>query len=176
MREINCKRSKTTSFCRWYVITHGKVYSINYKINISREVSGGPVVRTLEFPLLGAQVWPLVGELTRFHLKVAQSCPILCNPMDYTAQGILQARLLEWIAFPFSRGSSQPRDRTQVSCIAGRFFTSWATREGLTCCTAKKKKKSKQLKNSVSLQDMELPFRSQKPPSTKPVTNKVIQW
>ena len=43
--------------------------------------------------------------------------------------GILQARILEWVAFPFSRGSSQPRDGTQVSYIAGRFFTSWATRE-----------------------------------------------
>ena len=43
--------------------------------------------------------------------------------------GILQARILEWVAFPFSRGSSQPRDRTQVSPITGRFFTSWATRE-----------------------------------------------
>ena len=46
--------------------------------------------------------------------------------MDYTVLGILQARILEWVAFPFSRASSQPRDRTQVSCIAGRFFTSWA--------------------------------------------------
>ena len=45
--------------------------------------------------------------------------------------GILQARILEWVALPFSRGSSQPRDRTQVSCIAGRFFTSWTTRETL---------------------------------------------
>ena len=43
--------------------------------------------------------------------------------------GILQARILEWVAFPFSRGSSQPRGQTQVSRIAGRFFTSWATRE-----------------------------------------------
>ena len=43
--------------------------------------------------------------------------------------GLLQARILEWVALLFSRGSSQPRDRTQVSCIAGRFFTSWATRE-----------------------------------------------
>ena len=43
--------------------------------------------------------------------------------------GILQARILEWVAFPFSRGSSQPRDWTQVSRIAGRLFTSWATRE-----------------------------------------------
>ena len=49
--------------------------------------------------------------------------------MDYTVHGILQARVLEWIAFPFSRGSSQPRDLTQVSCTAGRFFTSWDTRE-----------------------------------------------
>ena len=49
--------------------------------------------------------------------------------MDYTVHGILQARILEWVAFPFSRESSQPRDQTQVSHIAGGFFTSWATRE-----------------------------------------------
>ena len=49
--------------------------------------------------------------------------------MDNTVHGILQARILEWVAFPFSSGSSQPRDRTQVSHIAGGFFTSWATRE-----------------------------------------------
>ena len=47
--------------------------------------------------------------------KVSQSCLTFCNPMDYTVQGILQARILEWVAFPFSRRSSQPRDRTQVS-------------------------------------------------------------
>ena len=52
----------------------------------------------------------------------------LCDPMDYTVHGILQARILEWVAFPFSRGSSQPRDKTQVSHIAGGFFTSWAPR------------------------------------------------
>ena len=49
--------------------------------------------------------------------------------MNYTVHGILQARILEWVAFPFSRESSQPRDRTQVSHIVGRFFTSWAIRE-----------------------------------------------
>ena len=49
--------------------------------------------------------------------------------MDYTVHGILQARRLEWVVFPFSRGFSQPTDRTQVSHIAGEFFTSWATRE-----------------------------------------------
>ena len=49
--------------------------------------------------------------------------------MDYTAHGILHATILEWVAIPFSRGSSQPRDRTQVPHIEGRFFTIWATRE-----------------------------------------------
>ena len=44
------------------------------------------------------------------------------DPKDYTVHGILQVRILEWVAFPFSRGSSQPRDRTQASSIAGRFF------------------------------------------------------
>ena len=57
-------------------------------------------------------------------VKVTQSSPNLCDPMDYTVHGILQARILEWVAFPFSRASSQPRDRTQVSCIVGRFLTS----------------------------------------------------
>ena len=49
--------------------------------------------------------------------------------MDYAVHGILQARILEWVAYPFPKGSSQPRDRTQVSRIAGRFFSSWATNE-----------------------------------------------
>ena len=64
---------------------------------------------------------------------VSQLCPSLCNPMDCSppgssVHGILLARTLEWIAIPFSRGSSWSRDRTRVSCIAGRFFTIWATR------------------------------------------------
>ena len=46
--------------------------------------------------------------------------------------GILQARILEWVAFPFSKGSSQPKNQTQVSCIAGGFFTNWAIREANT--------------------------------------------
>ena len=94
-------------------------------------------------------------------VKVAQSCPALCDSMDCIVHGILQARLLEWVncsllqgifpgfpdcrwilyqlshqespkipewvAYPFSNGSSQPRNQTGVSCIAGRFFTNWAT-------------------------------------------------
>ena len=62
-------------------------------------------------------------------VKVAQLCLTLCNLMDYTVHGILQARIPEWVAFTFSRAFSQPRDRTQVFCIAGRFFTSWTTRD-----------------------------------------------
>ena len=57
-------------------------------------------------------------------VKVTQSCPTVCEPMDCIVHGILQARILEWVAFPFCRGSSQPRDHTQVSHIMGRFFTS----------------------------------------------------
>ena len=71
----------------------------------------------------------LVIGLKWSEVKVAQSYPTLCNPMDYRVHGILQARILEWEVFRFSRGSSQPRDQTQVSRIAGGFFTSWATRE-----------------------------------------------
>ena len=71
------------------------------------------------------------------HLKlllVTQSCWILCDPMDCSppgssVHGILQARILEWVAIPFSRGSSRPRDRTLVSPITGRFFTVWTSRE-----------------------------------------------
>ena len=64
----------------------------------------------------------------------AQSCLTLCDPMDSSppgssVHGILQARILEWAAIPFLRGSSQPRNQTRVSFIEGRFFTIWTTRE-----------------------------------------------
>ena len=70
-------------------------------------------------------------QLSSMHevkVKVAQCCPTLCDPMDCSlpgssAHGVLQARILDWVAIPFSRGSSQPRDQTQVSHIAGGFFT-----------------------------------------------------
>ena len=70
------------------------------------------------------------------HAKSLQSHTILCNPMDCrppgsSVHGVLQARILEWVAIPFSRGSSWPRNRTQLSCIAGRCFTVWVTREAL---------------------------------------------
>ena len=86
--------------------------------------------------------WPInIIKGTKYHYpsrrkesEVAQSCPILCDPMDWSPLGssihqIFQTRILEWVAISFSRGSSWPRDQTWVSCIAGRFFTIWATRE-----------------------------------------------
>ena len=80
--------------------------------------------------------WKHTKQLTstawvKWKVKVTQLCPTLCNPMDYTVHGILQARILEWVAFPFPMGSSQPKDQTQVSHIASRFLTSWAAREAL---------------------------------------------
>ena len=85
----------------------------------------------LRFPCLhrySVLLWPA------HVLLIAQSCLILCNPIDYslpgsTLHGILQARILEWIAIPFSRGSSLSRGWTWVSCVAGRFFNVWAIRE-----------------------------------------------
>ena len=73
-----------------------------------------------------------IKELVR--VKVDQWCPTVCNPMNRSppgssVHGILQERIMEWVAIPFSRGSSQPRDWAQVSGIAGGFFTIWATWE-----------------------------------------------
>ena len=62
-------------------------------------------------------------------VKVTQLCLTLCDPVDYIVHRILQSRILEWVAFPFARGSYQSRDQTQVSHIAGGFFTNWATKE-----------------------------------------------
>ena len=66
--------------------------------------------------------------------EVTQSCPTLCDPVDcslpgFSIHGILQARILEWVTTSFSRGFSPPRGGTSVSCIGGRRFTLWATRE-----------------------------------------------
>ena len=74
----------------------------------------------------------------RVKVLIAQSCPALCDPMDCSpsgssVHGVLQTRILEWVAVPFSRESSQSRNWTQVSHIVGGFFTSWATREARCC-------------------------------------------
>ena len=68
----------------------------------------------------------------RAHNTKLPPCSMDCSPPDSSVHGIFQAKILEWIAIPFSRGSSQPRNLTQVSCIAGRFLTIWATKESQT--------------------------------------------
>ena len=84
-------------------------------------------------------MWYFVYKCIYIYVCVAQMCPTLCDPMDWSppcssVHGLLQGRIVEWIAMHFSRGSSQLRDWTQVSCIAGRFFTVWATWEALQVC------------------------------------------
>ena len=76
--------------------------------------------------------------IVEIQVLIAQTCLTLCDPMDYSPLGssvhwILQARILEWVAMPFSRGSSQLRDQSRVSCIAGRLFTIWVTAEIQRC-------------------------------------------
>ena len=73
-------------------------------------------------------------DLSVVEVKVAYLCLTLCDPVDCSlpvssVHGILQAGILEWVAIAFSRGSSQLRNWTEVSCLAGRFFTNWTTRE-----------------------------------------------
>ena len=82
------------------------------------------------------EIFKSIKYCSKVKSEVAQSCPTLCDPMDCSLlgspiRGIFQARVLEWVAISFSRGSSWPRDQTQVSRIAGRRFTLWATREAL---------------------------------------------
>ena len=78
--------------------------------------------------------WEDGGLGSQVKVLVTQSCLTPCDPMDCSpsgssVHGVFQARTLEWFAISFSRETSQPRDRTQVSCTAGRFFTNWATKE-----------------------------------------------
>ena len=96
----------------------------HYKKNLNRKI----------FSVL----WPFSPRCTWcIHIsksEVTQPCANLCNPMDCSlpgsyVHGIFQASVLEWVAISFSRGFSQPRDRTWVSCTASRFFNEWATRE-----------------------------------------------
>ena len=89
-----------------------------------------PAQHILDLPV------PTVVQPTDMNVLVTQLCPALWNPMacslpGSSVHGILQLRILEWVAIPFPGESSQPRDRTWVFPIVGRFFTAWATREAL---------------------------------------------
>ena len=89
------------------------------------------------YPFLNEKAEPQLHKvkvLVTCVCEVAQSCLPFCDPVDWSppgssVHGILQARILEWVAVSFSRISSRPRDQTQVSCNAGRRFNLWATRE-----------------------------------------------
>ena len=85
---------------------------------------------------IASRIYTAESPVTSEWVKVAQSSPTLCEPMDCSLGcssvcGILQARILEWVAISFSRESSQARDWIQVSHITDKFFTIWATREAL---------------------------------------------
>ena len=88
-------------------------------------------------------------------MSIAQLCPTVCDPTDssppgFSVHGILQARILEWIAIPFCRGSSQPRDQTGVSHVAGRFFIVWANREAPKSATLQFFKKCDQFSPTIA--------------------------
>ena len=107
---------------RWILLPATQLERVEFKPYLHRreEVTSRP-----PFPFSKKWKW-----------KAAQSCPTLCDPMDCSlpgssVRGIFQARILEWTAISFSGGSSQPRDQTRVSCIPGRRFTVWTTREAL---------------------------------------------
>ena len=105
---------------------------------LTRVLGGRDTDQNSSFPQSTARWARYYKCICRFRgalcVLVTQSCTTLCDPMDCSppgssVHGIFQARILECVAIPFSRGSSWPRDWTQVSCIAGRFFTFWGTRE-----------------------------------------------
>ena len=79
-----------------------------------------------------------MGEnIFKVEVLAAQLCSTFCNPVDcnlpsFSIHGILQARILDWVAISFSRGSSWPRNQTWISSIADRFFTDWDMREAFT--------------------------------------------
>ena len=130
----------------WAANTFAHFHGRQVRISRSRiQVQGGlfpnPLFLTLYYALNGNpsaidQWLPNV----KVKMLVAQSCPTLCDPMDCSplgssVHGISQARIPRWVAIPFSRVSSWPTDWIQVSCIAGRFLTIWATLEALLYCT-----------------------------------------
>ena len=127
----------------WFTVSLQWRATMTWKRQLETEFGGGVMSCFYKHrsPLLHSSVcdrqgWAQAGK-DKESMKwseVAQSCPILCNPMDCSppgssVHGILQARILEWVALSFSRGSSWPRDQTQVSRIGGRRFNLWATRE-----------------------------------------------
>ena len=82
-------------------------------------------------------------------VKVAQLCPTLCNPMDYTVHGILQARILEWVAFPFSRGSSQPRIEPRSPALQADSLPAEPQGKPQMCCGRLQRSRGKGLERKI---------------------------
>ena len=98
----------------------------------SKNIDAGTVGNTGHCKDVNIYEYNFIQCNSHYIVKVAQLCLTLWDPMVYIVHEILQARILGWVAFPFSRGSSQPRDWIPVSCTAGRFLTPWAPVEALT--------------------------------------------
>ena len=115
-------KSEINNYCGDHFIMYKIIESLSgaHETNIILFVNYNSILK------IESRKFYLLGGLSILKVKVkhAQLCLTLCELVNYTVYGILQARILGWVAFPFSRGSSQPRDRIQVSHIAGGFFTS----------------------------------------------------
>ena len=100
-----------------------------FSLSIRKQTRKGWLVPAWALIDSGTEIAPR-SYVTELCIQSHQSCLTLCDPMDHSppgssVHGIFQAKILWWVAIPFSRGSSQPGDETWVSCIAGRFFTDW---------------------------------------------------
>ena len=118
--ESNTTEANEQASTRLSIIYLSIIHLLVYRLSLSMSICVSHLSVSAIYP---------PSAYLHLHPKSLQSCLTLCDPMDCSPpgsslHGILQARILEWVAFPFSRESSQPRARTPVSCIAGRFFTS----------------------------------------------------
>ena len=134
------KTQEVTCWCKWQDFTRAGFASISYRWHRTRKDTKLLCHRGLGWEK-GKDAWDFLKNFTssfpvlwfwtismKAKVKVSESYLTLCEPMGYTVHGILQTTILDWIAVPFSKGSSQSRDQTQDSCIAGGFFTSWLTK------------------------------------------------
>ena len=117
--------------CRYSLLNvkrNEKLINVLMGQNVSKNETNMQMIINLNISSGSVYTWNFNLIIDTKESEVSQSCLTLCDPVDCSllgssVHGIFQARVLEWVAISFSRGSSQPRDRTQVSCIVGRRFT-----------------------------------------------------
>ena len=126
----NCREIWFIRLARWVILVPTHLHNARVNWNLTDFCLCFPIMEEIRLWILlgngkgNSQFQAIQYSLLNMKVKVAQLCPTLGNFMDYIQiHGILQARILEWVTFPFSRGSSQPSHRTQVSSTAGGFFT-----------------------------------------------------